>query len=53
MENLRKDLNEMPAEVQKTNIEVDHELTSEVTSIPLTLVDPHQYDHYVVQNWSC
>ena len=41
MENLSKDLNEMCAELQKTNIEVDHELSNEFTSIPLTLVEPH------------
>ena len=41
MENLSKDLNEMCSELQKTNIEVDHELSTEFTSIPLTLVEPH------------
>ena len=38
---MSKDLNEMCAELQKTNIEVDHELSSEFTNIPLTLVEPH------------
>ena len=41
MENLSKDLNEMSAELQKINIEVDHELSSEFASIPLTLVELH------------
>ena len=41
MENLSKDLNEMSAELQKINIKVDHELSSEFASIPLTLVELH------------
>ena len=41
MENVSKDLNEMCAELQKTKIKVDHELSSEFTSILLTLVESH------------
>ena len=36
---MSKNLNEMRAELQKTNIKVDHELRSEFTSILLTLVE--------------
>lgn len=41
MENVSKDLNDMCTELQKTKIKVDHDLSSEFTSIPLTLVECH------------
>ena len=38
---LEQELNEICAQLQKTNIEVDHELSNDFTSIPLSLVGPH------------